>query len=286
MTEMAFLMGLLVAISWGISDYLAGKTSRLVGVNRTAIFTQSVGFIFVSMFILMTPAIRIYTAEVGLSGWGYGATSVLLNLAGALGLLKAFSLGRVALIAPLVTGYAAITTTLDFFTGTPLAGLQLVGIIFCLIGAPLAAAKAGSDNSYHASGVLYALASSVCFGVGFWIQGKFAVPELGAALSLWLFFAIGVPVLLLIMTVKRENILPPRAALPILSCRSFCTLIGYGGFAIGVSYGSVAVVTVLSTFAAAVAAVLGLTFGKERLNSIQWIGLISIILGVVLLRIP
>ncbi|WP_297294989.1 DMT family transporter [uncultured Methylovirgula sp.] len=281
----AVLMGLLAALGWGIADYLAGGAARLVGLRRTAFFTQAAGFVAVSLLLLASPALRASASGAPLSAWVYGLAAVSCNVVGALALIRAFTIGPAALVAPLITSYAVVTALLGLTTGQTLRGLSLLGVIVCLVGAPLAAAKHDSDaKSARNDGVRYALAAALCFGVGLWLQGTFIIPQLGAAVTLWLFFGLGALVMVPVLALRGESLLPPREALPILCLQSLGNLVGYGSIAVGMATGAVTVVAVLSTFAAAVTAVLGLSLQRERLSLPQWLGLSAVILGVVLLR--
>jgi len=242
------------------------------------------GWIAVSLLLVIMPPLRERAAGAAWSGWGYGLLAATFNLAGSLLLLRAFSVGRAAMIAPLVTSYAAVTALLEFATGHPLSGFRLLGVIVCLIGAPLAAARSGAGQPLRNAGVAHAIGSAVCLGVGFWLQGAFAAPLLGAAPTFWLLFGLAGLLLVLWLVIDGERILPPRTALPLLLTQSFCSLAGYGSFAVGMATGFVTVVTVLSTFAAAVTALLGFSLRRERLTLTQWLGVSAVLVGAILLH--
>ncbi|MBB3356920.1 MULTISPECIES: DMT family transporter [unclassified Novosphingobium] len=286
MIAVAMLTGLLAALGWGAADYLAGGTAKLVGIRRTALFTQSVGWLAVSLLLLAMPPLREKALVASNSGWLHGVLAVAFNLAGSVSLLRAFSLGRASLVAPLITSYAAVTAFLGVaISGDRLSGFRLAGILVCLIGAPLAAVAPKHQDARGDAGVGYALLTAFCFGVGFWVQGKFAVPAIGATPMLWLFFSIGILALAPTLLLRRDAMLPSRDALPLLVLQSVCNLVGYGTFAIGMATGAVTIVTVLSTFAAAITAVFGLALRRERLSHAQAIGVSAILIGAVLLAV-
>lgn len=286
MIAMAMLMGILAALGWGAADYLAGSTAKLAGIRRTALFTQSAGWLAVSLLLLAVPSLREKAIAASYSGWAYGLLAVAFNLVGSMSLLRAFSNGRASLIAPLITSYAAVTAFLGLaISGDQLGNFRLAGILICLIGAPLAAVTPGGQGRRGGEGIGYALLTAFCFGVGFWVQGKFAVPAIGAAAMLWLFFSIGVLALAPTLALRGEAILPPQEALPLLTLQSFCNLVGYATFAVGVTTGAVTIVTVLSTFAAAITALFGLVLRKETLSRAQIAGVSGILTGAILLAL-
>jgi hypothetical protein len=60
--------------------------------------------------------------------------------------------------------------------------------------------------------VLYlALLASLCFGVGLWLQGLFALPRLGSLPALWLFYVLSVVGLLVLLPPQARSIFMPSA---------------------------------------------------------------------------
>lgn len=286
MIAIAISMGLLAALGWGTADYLAGSTVKKVGIRRTALFTQSVGWLAVSILMLAVPSLGERAITASYTGWLFGVLAVAFNLAGSVSLLRAFAIGRASLVAPLITSYAAVTATLGLaISGDRPSSLRLVGILVCLIGAPMAAVAPRRQDGRGGEGVGYALLTALCFGLGFWVQGKFAVPAIGATSMLWLFFGIGILALAPTLALRREAILPRRDALPLLLLQSLCNLMGYAAFAVGMTTGAVTIVTVLSTFAAAITAIFGLVLRKETLSRAQTAGVSAILIGAVLLAV-
>lgn len=281
---MPFLMGLLSALGFGTADYLAGHSTRLVGVRRTALFTQTASWLVLSLILAPGGVAFAEPANAGVWTWAAALLSVILNLAGSLALLRAFAIGRASLIAPLVATYAVVTTVLDLVSGASISRFRLLGIGICLLGAPLAAAKADDPDSSGRDGVLAAAAAALSFGVGFWIQGRFVIPIVGALPLLWMLFGTGAVFMASILLVHRAPLLPPRAALPVLALQTFANLVGYASFVVGMATGAVALVTVLSTLAAAVTALLGLSLRGERLSPLQTVGVVIVVAGVLLLH--
>lgn len=279
------VLGLLSALGFGTADYIAGSAARLVGVRRTALFTQTGGWLALSVVLVSAPSQG--AGAVPAHGWQWIAAvaSILLNFTGSLALLRAFSIGRASLIAPLVATYPVVTIILDSALGAPMSGLRLLGILVCLVGAPLAAAKGDGAGSSGRDGVIPAIGAAAAFGLGFWVQGHFAIPAFGALRMLWMLFGTGAAIMGVSLLARRAPLLPSPAALPLLIVQALANLLGYGSFAVGMATGAVTLVTVLSILAAAVTALLGLSLRGERLNHLQSIGVIAVLAGVMLLHI-
>jgi drug/metabolite transporter (DMT)-like permease len=114
---------------------------------------------------------------------------------------------------------------------------------------------------------VWALLSAVSFGVGFWVQGRFAVPRLGAFLPVWLYYAAGVPTMLLVLG-RRSLPLPLRGDWPVLAGIGLSGAGAYIAFCAGLQTGALAVVAVL----------------HERLAAHQWPSVAVILLGLMLLN--
>lgn len=285
MTAGPLLLGLLSALGFGTADYIAGSAARLVGVRRTALFTQTACWLALSVVLIFAPSQGAGAVPTSCWQWVAAVASIILNFAGSLALLRAFSIGPASLIAPLVATYPVVTIVLDFAIGASMSGLRFLGIVVCLAGAPLAAAKGDGADTSSRDGITPAIVAALSFGLGFWVQGRFAIPAFGAALMLWMLFGTGAALMALNLLTRRAPLLPSRTALPLLMMQATANLVGYGSFAAGMATGAVTLVTVLSTLAAAVTALLGLSLRGERLAPLQSIGVIIVLAGVILLHV-
>ena len=48
-------MGLLAALLWGGTDFLVGLNARAVGVKRAVYFGQALGFLIMTLLLVMLP---------------------------------------------------------------------------------------------------------------------------------------------------------------------------------------------------------------------------------------
>lgn len=286
---MDVLMGLLAALCWGGTDFLVGINARAVGVKKAVFFGQLVGFIIMSLLLLCLPKLSVQAANAYSGGWVAGFIASLFTVSGSLSLSRAFAIGKASIVAPLVTSYGVVTATLSWLSGETLSTTQLVGLGVCLAGVILATLSSeGDEHKKHTStqSVLYALFAALLYGGSFWLQGKYALPELGATAMLWLGYAVGL-MSLTGMLVKEPLpfSLPPMRYYSSLLGASFLNLGGFSTFALGATYGSVAIVTIISTLSGGVAAILGFLFLKERLQPVQVAGVLGVLAGAVVLHL-
>ncbi|WP_263138580.1 DMT family transporter [Pseudomonas sp. RIT-PI-AD] len=282
-------MGLLAAMCWGITDFLAGFNARAVGVRKAVFFGQALGFLIVSLILTVFPSIVRGAMAAPWSSWGSALLAALFTVSGTLALSRAFSVGQAAIVAPVVTAYGAVTALLSWLSGERLGTLQWPGLGACLLGVALTAVTFGErPPKSHAprQALGFAVLAALLYGCGFWLQGRYALPALGVVPVLWLGYAVGLSSLTgALLRRPGQFSRPPLKHLGSLLGASLMNLSAFSAFSVGALQGSVAVVTVLSTLSGGIAAILGVLLFKERLNPVQWGGVGTVILGALILHL-
>ena len=181
-----------------------------------------------------------------------------------------------------------MTTVLSLVSGEEVGGAALTGLALCTLGVLLVTSTGNVQGQPRMprTALYLALLASLCFGIGLWLQGLFALPRLGSLPTLWLFYVLSVVGLLILLLPQARSLFMPSAhAWAILAVISMLSLAGWVALALGAMTGAVAVVTVLSTLSGGVTALLGVLLRGERLNRWQGLGVAAILAGVVLLRL-
>lgn len=283
-------MGLLAAFCWGATDFLVGLNARLVGVRRSVLFGQMFGFVVMSLILLLAGNQFIRLSSAGMQPLYLGLFAAFCTLIGALALAKAFALGKTALVAPVVTTYGTFTTALAWLTGEVLTLWQFAGMGICVIGVVLVSFKKREVSAVPAVGSTrslgYALLAAICYGVSFWVQGKYSLPVIGPVNMLWLTYAVGI----IFLWREIPRLIRNVSAIRLNTAASLCgaslfNLAGFSAFSLGAVTGSVSIVTVISTLSGGVAALLGLLVFKERLNLPQGCGVMLVMLGVLFIHL-
>ncbi|MGY2261336.1 EamA family transporter [Pseudomonas sp. SDO55104_S430] len=282
-------MGLLAAVLWGGTDFLVGVNARAVGVKRAVYFGQALGFTIMSLILMVFPVFILRAMAAPLETWLLGMVAAMLTVSGALSLSKAFALGKASIVAPLVTTYGVVTTLLSWAGGEQISLLQWACIALCVIGVILSSAHANPKvphTTQATSSIAYALLAAGFYGTSFWLQGHFVLPALGPVTMLWLAYFIGLIVLVAIVLKMDDGLkIPPLKNCLTLTGASLMNLGGFSAFAWGAVAGSVSVVTVISTLSGGIAAILGYLFFKERLERVQVMGVVLVLLGAFVLHL-
>ncbi|APC19242.1 EamA family transporter [Pseudomonas frederiksbergensis] len=282
-------MGLLAAALWGGTDFLVGLNARAVGVKRAVYFGQALGFVIMSLLLVVFPAYLLKSLAAPLNVWGMGVCAAVLTVSGALALSKAFALGKASIVAPLVTSYGVVTTLLSWASGEHISLIEWLCIALCVFGVILSSrhTDSGLPHTTDASrSIIYALLAAGFYGTSFWLQGQFILPVLGPITMLWLAYLVGFSVLVLIVVKIKDGLkIPPLKNCMALTGASLMNLGGFSSFAWGAAVGSVSVVTVISTLSGGIAAMLGYVFFKERLAKVQVLGVVLVLVGAFVLHL-
>lgn len=287
-------MGLASALLWGVTDYLIRINGRRLGVIRAMVWGQLPNLALMSMVLLIASGARERALDAGAEGWAFAALSACLSLGATACLYRALQAGVLALVAPIVASYAAITAVLSVSTGQErLAAETALGLAVCVLGVALASfsrARAvreeGAPKPHALSGGIgWSLASSLGYGVSFWVQGAFVVERLGPLAPVWLNALVSACAVSAAALLTRRSLSPPPpGARWTVVAAGLMGAAAFMAYLAGLETGRVAVVTVLSSLAGAVTVLMAYVLLRERLAPRQWAGVAAALAGVLLLN--
>src|SRR6202043_2773318 len=133
-STMGILLGLLTALAWGGSDFLARFTTLRLGAYRTTLYMQLTGLVLLTIFLPWVGGWGHLTDGSGWQPWAWGALAGLLNGVSTLSLYRSFEIGKLAVVAPLSASYPALTVAISVFTGEHLSAMRATGIALILAG--------------------------------------------------------------------------------------------------------------------------------------------------------
>jgi len=287
------MLGLAGAVCWGAADFIARFASQRVGAYRTLLFMQVFGFVGLSAYLKWAHGFAQISVH-GWQPWAFGAIAGLLNMVASLALYYSFQIGVMSVVAPVSSSYPALTVVLASLSGEHIHMLRGFGLALTLAGVVLASTSFVTDSAHgsadghhpHArltKGVLWAIVAALGFGLLFWFLGFHVVPVLGSVISVWVIRLTSFGVLVLASAPSRQTIALPRGSV-------WWLLLGVGlldtaAFVFnnaGLDTGQVSVVSVLASLYGAVTVVLSWVFLHERLERSQWLGVVFIFAGIVL----
>ena len=291
---MGILLGLATALCWGSADLFARFATRKIGTFRTMLYMQFTGL------VLMTAAMRWlggwgHLADgSGLRPWTWGILAGVLNAVSTLALYRSFEIGKMSIVAPISSAYPALTMVLSALSGERLTVQRVVGILTIIAGVLVVAhgEEAPADESIEEqairaekrAGIGWAILSGVGFGVMFWLLGIRVVPLLGSAPSVWLIRLTSLVLTAGVMLLTRRPVaLPGGGANRWILGVGILDTSAYVLNNFGMQHEQVSVVSVLASLYGAVTVGLAATILGEKVSRWQWMGVVAIFVGIVLI---
>jgi drug/metabolite transporter (DMT)-like permease len=288
---MGILLGLLTALTWGGSDFLARFATHRIGTLRTMLYMQLFGFLLLSLALPWLGGFGHLADGSGWRPWGWGVLAGCINTASTLTLYRSFEIGKMAVVALLSASYPALTVTLSLLVGEHLTTSRAAGIVFTLVGALIVAGgeKVAEDTdsnvaSRHGKGIGWAICAAVGFGFLFWLLGIRVVPRVGAAQTVWMIRMTSVAITSAVILLAKQPIHLPRTEVRRVTFGM--GVLDSSAFVLsnrGMQMEQVAVVSVLGSLYGAVTVGLASAFLREHVSRWQWLGIVTIFVGIFLI---
>lgn len=254
----------------------------MIGSWSTLAWAMLIGLIVVGPMVLGSGT----APEDGIT-WVWLVLSGAGNLVGLLLVYRAFRVGAVGIVAPIVSTEGAIAAIISVATGEPLSvvagvllGAILVGVAMVAAASPDGPREDRMGVTHTTAATLYAVSAAFSFGLALYATGRVgdSLPASWAVLPARLLGVVVVAIPLLAMARLRLT----RQAFLFVLAVGLAEVVGILSFAVGAA-DSIAVSAVLASQFAAIAAVAAHFLFGERLSLRQAAGGAIIVFGVALL---
>lgn len=269
--------GLGAALVFATVTLCNSRSSRMIGAGQLLAWIMLIGL------AITGPLALARGIPDGLDGEA-AAWMAVAGVGNVVGLLLAYSalrIGKVSVVAPLVSTQGAIAALIAIVAGETLGGgvaLLLVVIAVGIFVAGIAPEeRADTATSDPTRSWLYAIGAAVAIGWSLYAiaQVSISLPVVWALLPSRVIGTLAVTVPLAL----RSGLRMTREALPLVLVAGVFEVLGFALFAFGARHG-IAVSAVLSSQFAAIAAVAAYLLFGERLGRMQLIGVATIVAGV------
>ena len=271
---MAAGFALLASLVWGVGDFLGGLKSRALPALVVMGVSQPFGLALLAVLVL--------ARFEGPSGsevlWAIPAS--LLGTAGLVGFYRGMAVGAISVVAPIASVAAAIPVAWGLAHGDGVSALQEIGFVAALSGTALTSIERG-ERARLAAGAGWSLVALLGFG------GYFVLLH-DAARHDWLwpsfvFRLTSLSVIWCALLARRTTIAGVRPHLLPLAAIGILDTAGNAFFAVASSHhGLLSVVSVLGSLYPVVTVLLARIAIGERVQRLQDIGVVTTLVGVVL----
>ena len=290
-------LGLMAAVCWGLTDVFAAVGGRRLGSLPTLAIAQ-----FTSLLVMLAIGLAIegrvpVTPAVAPQAALFG---ILLAI-GYLAMFTGLAIGPVSVVSPAIAAYGGLTVILAVvFLGEKVTVNQWVGVAVGTLGVALTAFRFDRTVARArpvSAGVAIAVVAVILFAVASiglagptrqagWPDVIF-VSRIASTAAVWS--------LLLAIRCFR-----PRGAemlmghvdeadgrtLGIIAAAGILDMAGAIAFGIGLTVSLAWIVALASSFGPAVAVLVAVALLGERLRPVQWLGLVGIASGLILIALP
>ena len=274
-------LGLIAALCWGVHDIFVRYVSQRTGI-MASIFT-----VLIFGAIILAP-ICIYFgnwADLTMSAVRRTILSGGLFALGAVGLYKAFAIGPVRLVAPVVGSYPILSVGLAIWSGQPVSILQIIATLLIIFGITIVA-QGENDNSTgerHLA-ILWAVAAAIGF-FGSFASGQ-AAAALGAELPvIWLARLASISTIICIAKPLRVTLRPSLTQLPLLAAMGLLDAVAAAVVIYAGTQDFAVFASVTASVFGLVTVILAWVFLKEEMTTMQWAGIVLVFLSVGFLSI-
>jgi len=281
------IFGLTAALGWGLADYAGAVAGRRIGSLPTVVMGQVLSAVFMTVLVVATGQ------EVSRAGAFLGLLAlngIFTSFAYATH-YKALELGPVAVVSPIGGAYAVVGIALAIaINGEDPGAVALGGAVVTVAGVVLvstdiAAFRAGVRGG--APGLRWSVVASISFGVAAFLLGT-AAQEMGWVLGLWGSRIAQVTCYLPVVALQRGDFATLRAGgartgIVVALAAGAGDILGVTTYSAGAEAGFLSIVLAASAIFPMVAVLLSIAFLHERLAANQWLGLLLVVIGLLLL---
>jgi drug/metabolite transporter (DMT)-like permease len=274
---LAVLGGLGAALAFATATLCNARAARMIGAGPLLAWVMLVGLLLVAPVV----AVREVPDDLDADAVRWLALAGAGNLLGLFLAYRALTLGKVGIVAPILSTEGAITAVISVAAGERLAVSATAVLVIIAVGVMLAAGSPDPDpRATSRSAPALAVGAAVAFGVGLYATARVSatLPVVWAVLPARL---LGVALITLPLALRgRLRIMRPAVPLVLLS--GFCEVAGFFAFGLGSRHG-IAVSAVLASQFGGMAAVAAYALFGERLARVQVAGVATVVAGVALL---
>lgn len=276
-TILASVLSLAAALVWGTGDFTGGLSARRIG----AFHALMVSFFF-GLGSLVVVALVANEAQPATRDLLWGAGAGLLGMLGFLFMLRGFAIGRMSVVAPVSSVFAAVVPVIfaGFTVGLPKA-IQLAGFVLAFVSIWLLSRR--ESEGTRPSGIGLALLGGLGFGLFFT-----ALDQISEGAVFWPLVAgrgIAVVVMLAFALITRKPVVPKKSPMGLLALAGVLDVGGNLLFLLAVQTGRLDIAAVLVSLYPGVTVMLARFIAKESMSRMQVIAVGLAVLAIMLIAL-
>lgn len=268
-------LGLVAALGWGLHDFAVRYLSQRMSIYAAILSVLVFGLLFLSPVVMLTVGV----GPVGASTLALSVGSGVAFTLAVVSLYKAFAIGPVRRVAPIIGAYPVLSTAWAVLAGEPVALLSWVAVLFVVGGIWIVASGSDQSEAGRTRAVSWSLCASVLFALAFGLGQEAAHgPDTGAALLISRASAVVTAGVL--AAILRIRIIPDVSRLWILVAMGALDAIALTAVLVASNWPHSSFATTASSTFGVVTIILAYVFLKEPVNRRQWGGVVLVFAAI------
>lgn len=270
-------LGIIAALAWGFHDIcvrLVSAKSEIIPAFFAALVTGTIFFIPVAVIFGDWGALNSPQAILGsASGFAFG-------LAG-LAHFKAFSIGPVRLVAPIIGAYPVLSIVWAAASGSPVQISHWIAVLAVVGGVAIVAALSDPQGVIGrcSPAIFWSVAAGMGWAISFALGQRATVNGLEIPVILITHLA-AVSTVLVIAVLTGNNIRPDRALLPVLTAMGALNTLALGVVLSAGALPNPEFASVVASTFGLVTVLLAWLFLRERISLPQWSGVLTVFAAI------
>jgi drug/metabolite transporter (DMT)-like permease len=263
------------AAVYGAGDFFGGLASRKNPPATVVVLSQVAGLAVLALGLLFVPS-RFYPGDIAV-----GAFAGIAGAVGIVALYAALAKGRMGVVSPVtaVVG-ASVPVVFGLVVGERPSAIALAGVALAFVAVALVSANAETRTiSLREPGLPEALLSGAGIGALYVLLSR-GHHDAGLGL-LAITRVISIPLLLGYAAMRRETLRPSTGSLGTIALAGVFDMGANVLYLLATRVGLLAIVAVLTSLYPASTVLLARLVLHERLERLQWAGVLCAVAGVV-----
>ena len=284
--SLGIIFGLIAMFGWGTGDFLAAVACKRTNNYKLLFWSQLLGVVVIFVYLIFSN--QLQTPDKALLGLVIaGVTSLVAYTA----FYRGLTVGKASIVSPVASPWAAVAVVLSvIFLKDHITNLQIVAVALTMVGVFLVSADIKEFIKIRGKSFALGVRDAVIALFGWGIMATalgYSSRQIGWVMPTFAMKVIVVSLLAIYMKSKKENfkVAKDYKLFILIAFVGLLDVVAFFALNAGLIAGSSAVVVPFAGAFTLVSVILAHIFFREKLVPNQYIGIVGVLAGLILLAV-